>query len=83
MAYLNGFTIHTNTHTHTHITLRNYDTLAKCWRDPYDEVAEWLRRWTANPLGSARVGSNPIFVELFSYYFIKIKVVVPGVHNQQ
>ena len=26
-----------------------------------DEVAEWLRRWTANPLGSARVGSNPIF----------------------
>eukprot|EP00794_Sanderia_malayensis_P006846 gene6846-7614_t len=28
----------------------------------YDEVAEWLRRWTANPLGSARVGSNPILV---------------------
>ncbi|KAM7229566.1 hypothetical protein CapIbe_009215, partial [Capra ibex] len=24
-----------------------------------DEVAEWLRRWTANPLCSARVGSNP------------------------
>ena len=30
-----------------------------------DEVAEWLRRWTANPLGSARVGSNPILVEDF------------------
>ena len=30
-----------------------------------DEVAEWLRRWTANPLGSARVGSNPIFVDDF------------------
>ena len=30
-----------------------------------DEVAEWLRRWTANPLGSARVGSNPILVEVF------------------
>jgi hypothetical protein len=30
----------------------------------YDEVAEWLRRWTANPLCSARVGSNPIFVEI-------------------
>ena len=29
----------------------------------HDEVAEWLRRWTANPLGSARVGSNPILVE--------------------
>ena len=28
-----------------------------------DEVAEWLRRWTANPLFSARVGSNPIFVD--------------------
>ena len=27
-----------------------------------DEVAEWLRRWTANPMGSARVGSNPILV---------------------
>uniref|UniRef100_A0A8W8N9E5 Uncharacterized protein n=1 Tax=Magallana gigas TaxID=29159 RepID=A0A8W8N9E5_MAGGI len=27
-----------------------------------DEVAEWLRRWTANPLGSPRVGSNPILV---------------------
>ena len=27
-----------------------------------DKVAEWLRRWTANPLGSARMGSNPIFV---------------------
>ena len=28
-----------------------------------DEVAEWLRRWTANPLCSARVGSNPILVD--------------------
>ncbi len=27
-----------------------------------DEVAEWLSRWTANPLCSARVGSNPILV---------------------
>ena len=27
-----------------------------------DEVAEWLRRWTANPLCFARVGSNPTFV---------------------
>ncbi len=22
-------------------------------------VAEWLRRWTRNPLGYSRVGSNP------------------------
>ena len=33
--------------------------------DVIDEVAEWLRRWTANPMGSARVGSNPILVEIF------------------
>ena len=30
-----------------------------------DEVAEWLRRWTANPLGSPRVSSNLILVENF------------------
>ena len=34
-----------------------------------DEVAEWLRRWTANPMGSARVGSNHILVVTI---FIKI-----------
>ena len=33
-----------------------------------DEVAEWLRRWTANPLGSARVGSNPILVGFLCNY---------------
>ena len=27
-----------------------------------DEVAEWLRRWTANPMGIVRVGSNPILI---------------------
>ena len=27
-----------------------------------DKMAEWLRRRTVNPLGIARVGSNPIFV---------------------
>jgi hypothetical protein len=37
----------------------------------YDEVAEWLRRWTANPMGSARVGSNPIFVDIFSLHMGK------------
>ena len=29
----------------------------------HDSVSEWLRRWTRNPLGSARVGSNPIAVD--------------------
>ena len=39
-----------------------------------DEVAEWLRRWTANPMGSARVGSNPILVGThFSGHFGKLK----------
>ena len=28
----------------------------------FDYMAEWLRRWTANPLGSARAGSNPVVV---------------------
>ena len=37
-----------------------------------DEVAEWLRRWTANPMGSARVGSNPILVV---HFFLKSYVV--------
>ena len=27
-----------------------------------DTVSEWLRRWTRNPLGSARRGSNPLGV---------------------
>ena len=27
-----------------------------------NKMADWLRRWTVNPLGSASVGSNPIFV---------------------
>ena len=32
-----------------------------------DIMAEWLRRWTANPLGSARAGSNPVIVEIFKF----------------
>ena len=31
-------------------------------------MAEWLRRWTANPLGSASVGTNPIFVVFFFWF---------------
>ena len=33
-------------------------------------MAEWLRRWTANPMCSARVGSNPILVEKIFFRFI-------------
>ena len=39
-----------------------------------DEVAEWLRRWTANPMCSARVGSNPILVDIFGQPFFDWKV---------
>ena len=30
-------------------------------------VAEWLRRWTRNPLGSPRAGSNPADYEILSF----------------
>ena len=36
--------------------------------EQHDWVAEWLRRWTANPMGSARVGSNPILVGIILQY---------------
>ena len=42
-----------------------------------DEVAEGLRRWTANPMGSARVGSNPILVEIFEKNF-RYRELNPG-----
>ena len=42
-----------------------------------DEVAEWLRRWTANPMGSARVGSNPILVGIFEKKF-RYRELNPG-----
>ena len=30
----------------------------------HDTVSEWLRRWTRNPLGFARKGSNPFGVDV-------------------
>ena len=39
----------------------------------YDEVTEWLRCWTANPMCSARMGSNPILVE--NQPFCRFKLV--------
>ena len=35
-------------------------------------MAEWLRRWTANPMCSARMGSNPMLVEI--QYFSKLRL---------
>ena len=31
-------------------------------------MAEWLRRWTRNPMGSSRVGSNP--TRSASFFFL-------------
>ena len=33
-----------------------------------DTLSEWLRRWTRNPLGSARKGLNPLGVALLARY---------------
>ena len=32
-------------------------------------MAEWLRRWTRNPMGSSRAGSNPARSG-FNFYFL-------------
>ena len=29
-------------------------------------MAEWLRRWTRNPMGYSRAGSNPVHSGIFS-----------------
>ena len=42
-----------------------------------DEVAEWLRRWTANPMDSVRVGSNPILVVDFRQKGSSFDYVMP------
>jgi hypothetical protein len=49
--------------------------------DCCDTVAEWLRRWTANPMGSAREGSNPFGVALFRrtvcvFFTCEMKIVI-------
>ena len=43
-----------------------------------DEVAEWLRRWTANPMCSARVGSNPILVVIFLVRALHTRTILPN-----
>ena len=34
-------------------------------------MAEWLRRWTRNPMGSPRAGSNPARSDFFLEIFLK------------
>ena len=46
-------------------------------------MAERLRRWTANPLGSARAGSNPVVVDksLYDYIYIYIYIYYYELNN--
>ena len=37
-----------------------------------DKMDEWLKRWTVNPLVSARVGSCPIFVVFLICSMVKL-----------
>ena len=45
---------------------------ADCKDAAEDTVSEWLRRWTRNPLGSARKGSNPFGVDAQTLYVSRI-----------
>ena len=60
-SFKKGFPIYITTHFHRFYptSLKNYESELSL---QVDWVAEWLRRWTANPMGFARVGSNPISV---------------------
>ena len=40
-------------------------------------MSERLRRWTANPLGSARAGSNPVLNVFELLKFINSKTYLP------
>ena len=45
----------------------------------HDSVSKWLRRWTRNPLGSARRGSNPLavaFVPSKGFFFIVLALAL-------
>ena len=39
---------------------------------PAAVVAEWLRRWTRNPMGSPRTGSNPVGSEYFFQNILRL-----------
>ena len=51
----------------SHLWTIFFSSMAFCSCSPCnDSVSEWLRRWTRNPLGSAREGSNPFAVAFAS-----------------
>ena len=38
-------------------------------------MAEWLRRWTRNPMGSPRAGSNPARSDPLGKIFLKVQAI--------
>ena len=38
-------------------------------------MAEWLRRWTRNPMGYSLTGSNPVHDEIFLHYNIFFLII--------
>ena len=44
-------------------------------------MSEWLRRWTRNPLGSAREGSNPFGVGFFPRSFLHLRLQLSHLPN--
>ncbi len=39
-------------------------------------MAEWLRRWTRNPMGSSRVGSNPTRSACFFFLLLFLHSII-------
>ena len=39
-------------------------------------MAEWLRRWTRNPMGYSLTGSNPVHDEIFSNKIVNMKEMI-------
>ena len=46
-----------------------------------DTVAEWLRRWTANPMCSARVGSSPTLGASFWLFLTRTQLILVRLHR--
>ena len=44
----------------------------------YADVSKWLRRWTWNPLGSARAGSNPAVSVLYLFVWFLWFMFLPS-----
>jgi hypothetical protein len=58
--------------TTNHDRLRIHDELEACGRLDQDNVAEWLRRWIANPLLFERESSN-LSVVVCVFYTSKVR----------